>query len=224
MYVVAMRTASIATSKQSTAVAAAITASGASAFRPCTAWNRSDCSALVGIPVDGPARCESITTIGSSVAIASPSISVLSAMPGPELDVTPSECLRPAHRAIASRLDGRAAHRVADEMLRHFGRFTERVTGVHGRDIGLGDLGPVGELAAQPLDRRLAVAAVHPQHQAERPHVAAAVRLPARKTERLNRFGREPRDVERQHLVGSERAVLERVSGEARLGEVARGK
>ena len=37
MYVVAMRTASIATSKQSTAVAAAITASGASAFRPCTA-------------------------------------------------------------------------------------------------------------------------------------------------------------------------------------------
>ena len=37
MYVVAMRTASIATSKQSTAVAAAITASGASPFRPCTA-------------------------------------------------------------------------------------------------------------------------------------------------------------------------------------------
>src|SRR2546430_4330022 len=75
MYVVAMRTASIATSKQSTAVAAAITARGASAFRPCTAWNRSDCSALVGMPVDGPARCELITTIGSSVAIASPSIS-----------------------------------------------------------------------------------------------------------------------------------------------------
>ena len=93
MYVVAMRTASIATSKQSTAVAAAITARGASAFRPCTAWNRSDCSALVGMPVDGPARCELITTIGSSVAIASPSISVLSAIPGPELEVTPSDPL-----------------------------------------------------------------------------------------------------------------------------------
>src|SRR5205814_5387959 len=72
MYFVAMRTASIATSKQSLAVAAAITASGASALRPCTAWNKSDCSALVGMPVEGPARWESTTTIGSSVAIARP--------------------------------------------------------------------------------------------------------------------------------------------------------
>ena len=90
MYVVARRTASIATSKQSVAVAAASTASGASAFRPCTACSRSDCSALVGMPVDGPARWESTTTSGSSVAIARPSISVLSAKPGPEVDVTPS--------------------------------------------------------------------------------------------------------------------------------------
>src|SRR2546422_4299736 len=70
MYFVAMRTASIATSKQSLAVAGAITASGASALRPCTAWNRSDCSALVGMPVEGPARWELTTTSGSSVAIA----------------------------------------------------------------------------------------------------------------------------------------------------------
>src|SRR2546422_1779105 len=68
MYLVAIRTASIATSKQSVAVAAAITASGASALRPCTAWNRSDCSALVGMPVEGPARWELTTTSGSSVA------------------------------------------------------------------------------------------------------------------------------------------------------------
>ena len=91
MYLVASRTASIATSKQSPALAAASTISGASALRPSTAWNRSDCSVFVGMPVEGPARCESITTSGSSVAIARPSISVLSAMPGPELDVTPSE-------------------------------------------------------------------------------------------------------------------------------------
>src|SRR2546426_667680 len=90
MYFVARRTASIATSKQSVAVAAASTASGASALRPWTACSRSDCSAFVGMPVEGPARWEFTTTRGSSVAIARPSISVLSAMPGPEVDVTPN--------------------------------------------------------------------------------------------------------------------------------------
>ena len=139
-------------------------------------------------------------------------------------DETPRQGLRPAHRAVASRLDGRAAHRVANEMLRHFGRFAERVAGVHGRDVRLGELGPLSELAAQPLDRRLPVAAVHPQHQAQRPHVAAAVRLPARQAERFDRFRREPRDVERQDLVGSEGAVCERVGGKSRLGEVALGE
>ena len=48
------------------------------------------------MPVDGPARCESMTMSGSSVAIARPSISVFNAMPGPELDVTPSA---PAYEA-----------------------------------------------------------------------------------------------------------------------------
>ena len=94
----------MATSKQSVAVAAASTASGASALRPCTAWNRSDCSALVGIPVEGPARCEFTTTSGSSVAIARPSISVLSAMPGPEVEVTPSApaYAAPTHAPMAA--------------------------------------------------------------------------------------------------------------------------
>ena len=41
------------------------------------------------MPVDGPARWLSTSTIGSSVAMARPSISVLRAIPGPELDVTP---------------------------------------------------------------------------------------------------------------------------------------
>ena len=90
MYFVARRTASTPIGKQSPAVHGAITASGESAFRPSTAWNRSDCSVLVGMPVEGPARWLSTRTIGNSVAMARPSISVLRAMPGPELDVTPS--------------------------------------------------------------------------------------------------------------------------------------
>jgi len=56
MYLVASRTASIATSKPSEGVAAASTGSGASPFLPSTAWNKSDCSVFVGRPVDGPAR------------------------------------------------------------------------------------------------------------------------------------------------------------------------
>src|SRR5438876_925083 len=165
MYFVAMRTASIATSKQSVAVAAASTASGASAFRPCTACSRSDCSALVGMPVDGPARWESTTTSGSSVAIARPSISVLSAKPGPEVDVTPSA---PAYAAP--------------------------------------------------------IAAVHPQHQPERPHVAAAVRFPGLEPGRFDRVERKLGDVELEHLVGSERPVVQRVGREPRFGEVALGE
>src|ERR1041384_585031 len=96
MYLVASRTASIATGKQSVGVAAATTGRGESALRPSTAWNRSDCSVFVGMPVEGPARCESITTSGNSVAMASPRPSVLSATPGPDDDVTPSA---PAYEA-----------------------------------------------------------------------------------------------------------------------------
>ena len=45
---------------------------------------------LVGNPVEGPPRCELTTISGSSVITASPSASVLSAIPGPEDDVIPS--------------------------------------------------------------------------------------------------------------------------------------
>ena len=44
---------------------------------------------MVGIPVDGPARCTSTTTSGSSVITASPIVSILSASPGPEVVLTP---------------------------------------------------------------------------------------------------------------------------------------
>ena len=90
MYLRAMRDASMAMSKQSPGVAGATTGIGESPLRPNMTWSRSDCSFFVGIPVDGPARCTSTTTSGSSIITARPIASVLSAIPGPELAVSPS--------------------------------------------------------------------------------------------------------------------------------------
>ena len=42
------------------------------------------------MPVEGPARCTSMITIGSSSATASPIVSALRSMPGPLVAVTPS--------------------------------------------------------------------------------------------------------------------------------------
>ena len=53
-YLTAIRTASMAVSKQSAGVAGASTATGDSPLRPYSAISRSACSVLVGIPVDGP--------------------------------------------------------------------------------------------------------------------------------------------------------------------------
>lgn len=52
---------------------------------------RSACSVLVGMPVEGPARCTSTMTSGSSNATAREIVSLLSATPGPLVVVTPSE-------------------------------------------------------------------------------------------------------------------------------------
>ena len=57
--------------------------SGASPLRPNIACSRSACSVLVGSPVDGPPRCTSTTSSGSSSATASPIVSLFSEMPGP---------------------------------------------------------------------------------------------------------------------------------------------
>ena len=64
------------------------------------AMSRSDCSVLVGMPVDGPARCTSTTIIGNSSATASPIISAFRSMPGPLVAVTPSRPPNAAPRAI----------------------------------------------------------------------------------------------------------------------------
>ena len=42
---------------------------------------------MVGMPVDGPPRCETNTTLGTSPMTPMPSISAISDRPGPEVDV-----------------------------------------------------------------------------------------------------------------------------------------
>ena len=80
----------MAASKQSAGERGATIGTGASPLRPYIACSRSDCSVLVGSPVDGPPRCTSITTNGSSRETARPIVSAFSAMPGPDDVVTPS--------------------------------------------------------------------------------------------------------------------------------------
>src|SRR5664280_3433374 len=78
------------------------TLTGASTGRtvsPCaekTAAKRSACSGFVGMPVEGPPRWTSTHTSGSSATLASPSTSVLSERPGPEVAVM---ALTPANDA-----------------------------------------------------------------------------------------------------------------------------
>ena len=91
----------MARSKHSPGVAGATIGIGESELRPNMTWRRSACSFLVGIPVDGPARWTSMTTSGSSTITARPIASVLSAMPGPDEAVIPSD-------AAVARPDGGA--------------------------------------------------------------------------------------------------------------------
>ena len=98
-YVVAIRQASIAASKQSDGDRGATIGTGDSPLRPNIACSRSDCSVLVGSPVDGPPRCTSTTTSGSSRDTARPMVSDFSATPGPEVVVTASEPPKAAPRA-----------------------------------------------------------------------------------------------------------------------------
>ncbi len=64
-----------------------MTTRGASPWPANTACQRSDCSLLVGRPVEGPPRWTSTTTQGTSAMEARPSISVMSDRPGPDVDV-----------------------------------------------------------------------------------------------------------------------------------------
>ncbi len=77
-------------SKQSAGERGATIGTGASPLRPNIAISRSACSVLVGRPVDGPPRCTSTMTSGSSSDTASPIVSDFSASPGPDVVVTAS--------------------------------------------------------------------------------------------------------------------------------------
>ena len=78
-----MRTASIAARKQSAGVCGATIGTGDSPLRPNIACSRSACSVLVGRPVEGPPRCTSTMTSGSSSETARPIVSDFRATPGP---------------------------------------------------------------------------------------------------------------------------------------------
>ena len=99
-YLTAMRTASMAASKQCTGLFAATTGSGASPERPNRATLRSAASVLVGRPVDGPPRWMSTISSGSSTEIASEIVSLFSITPGPLVVVTPRLPAKAAPRAM----------------------------------------------------------------------------------------------------------------------------
>ena len=86
-YCSARLNASTVTPKRSRTLRAASTGRSTSPCAEKIAWKRSDCSPLVGRPVDGPPRWTSTATSGSSAMVARPRISDLSDMPGPELTV-----------------------------------------------------------------------------------------------------------------------------------------
>ena len=84
----ASSTAHCVVATQSAIDVGASTRRGASPCNPLTANDRSLCSLLAGMPVDGPPRITSTTTIGTSAEHASPIPSVISASPGPAVAVS----------------------------------------------------------------------------------------------------------------------------------------
>ena len=88
-------------SKQFVGLVAAITGMGDSPLRPKRACNRSVCSLFVGRPVDGPPRCTSMTTSGSSSITARFMASDLRQMPGPDVEVAANAPANDAPMALA---------------------------------------------------------------------------------------------------------------------------
>ena len=129
---------------------------------------------------------------------------------------------RAGDRAIEAGLGRRRGDMVLVDLPADLDRLAIGMAGVQRGDIGLGQLGRLGELGLEPVDDRLAVAVEHPQRQAQRPHILAAQRFLVAEAERLHRIERQLRDVEVDQLPLGEAAVLERVGVIARLGEVAR--
>ena len=88
-------------------------------------------------PVEGPARCTSITTSGSSIATASPIVSAFRSMPGPLVAVTPSWPAKAAPERHVHRGDlvlgldrAHAEPPVARQRVQQLGRRRDRVARV----------------------------------------------------------------------------------------------
>ena len=127
-------------------------------------------------------------------------------------------------RAIQAR---RAFHRVDVGLLerpRQFGGFAISMARVERSDVGGGDIGRLGELAVQPIDQRLPVPVKHPQRQPQRPHVLAAQRILVAKAVRLDRFNRQRRNIESQHLPLGKGAIVQRADRILGLFQVALGE
>ena len=75
-------------SKHSSTVPGAVTMRGNSPWEALMANSRSLCSVRVGRPVDGPPRCDSTITIGTSVMPARPIASTIRQNPPPEVAVS----------------------------------------------------------------------------------------------------------------------------------------
>ena len=124
--------------------------------------------------------------------------------------------------AVQARLGRRGVEVAPANLAADLDRLAISMAGVERGDIGLGELGHLGEFGLQPVDDRLAVAVEHPQRQAQRPHVLAAQRFLVAEAERLHRIEGQLRDVEVDQLPFGQAAVLDRIGLVAGLGEVAR--
>ena len=117
---------------------------GASPWRPYIASSRSDCSVLVGRPVDGPPRCTSMRSSGSSRLTARPSAFAL------EVDARPArggDAELARERRADRDADGgdlvfglQRAHAevlVARQLVEDVGRRRDRVRRVEDRQVGV---------------------------------------------------------------------------------------
>ena len=131
----------------------------------------------------------------------------------------------PRERAVA----GHAAVRAG----RHLGRLDAVVLGEHLRglaesvarlqraDVGLDELGPLGEALLDRVQGRVERARVHPRHEAEREEVLAAVLLLRVQRHVLERLLGEALHVDlMQAILLAQIRILERIAGVAGLVEV----
>ena len=109
------------------------------------------------------------------------------------------------------------------------GRLAEVPAGLERRDVGVADVGDLGEALLEERDGRVDRASVHPRQQAQREHVLRAGGVLAGQAELLDRLDGHPGQVDRLHGELAQRRAgvaeaVERVGVVAGLGEVATGE